>query len=155
PGNALTPTGTVSFFDGLTKIASNVTLGSNGKATFSTSTLTVGTHQISAVYSSVTNFASRFSAPFNQIVSSSSAIGTTTTLASSANPSNLGQSVTFTATVTPTSGSGTPTGTVTFFDGTITLGTGTLSAGKATFMIATLNGGSHSITAFYGGDSTF
>ena len=38
---------------------------------------------------------------------------TTTTIASSSNPSSFGQSVTFTATVTP-QGSGTPTGTVTF-----------------------------------------
>src|SRR6266540_1199102 len=44
-------------------------------------------------------------------------IATTTSLASSANPSILGQSVTFTATVASASGSTTPTGTVTFSDG--------------------------------------
>src|ERR1019366_6376850 len=72
---------------------------------------------------------------------------TTVTLASSANPSAYGASVKFTATVTPT----TATGTVTFTDGSATLGTGTIGAGKATFSISTLAVGSNSITASYGG----
>ena len=62
---------------------------------------------------------------------------TTTTLASSANPSAFGQAVTFTATVTPASGGGTPTGTVTFKDGMTTLGTATLNGGVATFTTST------------------
>ena len=44
-------------------------------------------------------------------------VATTTTLASSLNPSIAGQSVTFTATVMPASGSTTPTGSVSFNDG--------------------------------------
>jgi Domain of unknown function (DUF4082)/Bacterial Ig-like domain (group 3)/Bacterial Ig-like domain/Bacterial Ig domain len=80
---------------------------------------------------------------------------TTTALASSANPSASGQSLTFTATVAPSSGSGTPTGQVTFMDGTTTLGTGTLSGGVATFTISTLSVATHSITAVYSGDTTF
>ena len=65
--------------------------------------------------------------------------------------------MTFTATVTPDhAGSGTPTGTVTFKDGSTTLGTGTLSStGVATFSTSTLSVGSHAITAVYGGDSNF
>ena len=60
---------------------------------------------------------------------------TTVTLSSSVNSSNLGQAVTFTATVKPsTAGSGAPTGTVTFFDGAATLGTATLdTTGRARF----------------------
>jgi uncharacterized delta-60 repeat protein len=82
---------------------------------------------------------------------------TTTTLASSANPSVSGQSVTFTATVT-TTGTVSPTGTVQFFDGSTLLGTGTLSTASATtatatFTTSTLAVGTHSITAVYGGDS--
>jgi hypothetical protein len=88
-------------------------------------------------------------------VASSTAVNTTTTVVSSVNPSTFGQSVTFTATVTPTSGSGTPTGTVTFLDGTSTLGTGTLSSGQATFSTSSLAVGNHVITAQYGGDSNF
>jgi len=62
---------------------------------------------------------------------------TSTMLTSSLNPSSFGRSVTFTATVS--SAAGTPTGTVTFYDGAITLGTGALNAsGQATFTTAAL-----------------
>jgi uncharacterized delta-60 repeat protein len=81
---------------------------------------------------------------------------TTTTLASSANPSVSGQPVTFTAIVS-TVGAGSPTGTVQFFDGSTLLGTGTLSTANgvttAAFSTTTLAVGTHSITAVYGGDS--
>src|SRR5262249_38229733 len=78
----------------------------------------------------------------------------TTTVSSSSSTSVYGQSVTFTATVT--SGSGTPTGTVTFLDGSTILGTGTLDAtGKATFTTSGLAVANHSITAVYGGSSNF
>ena len=82
------------------------------------------------------------------------AVITTTTVTSSALNSNLNSSVTFTATVVAASGS--PTGTVTFLDGTTTLGTGTLNStgtptGMATFSTSSLTAGPHSITAAYGG----
>jgi uncharacterized repeat protein (TIGR03803 family) len=80
---------------------------------------------------------------------------TTTALSSSLNPSHYGQPVTFTAKAMAKSGGGTPTGNVTFYDGTTTLGTQPLSGGTAQFSTSTLTGGSHSITAAYGGDSTF
>ncbi|XUX00031.1 MAG: InlB B-repeat-containing protein [Dehalogenimonas sp.] len=86
-------------------------------------------------------------------------IATTTTVASSNNPSGSGDSVTFTATVTRAGGSNTPTGTVTFKDGANTLGTGTLSgsgaSATATYTTSALPDGSHSITAVYGGNSYF
>jgi hypothetical protein len=78
---------------------------------------------------------------------------TTTSVTSSANPSQYNQSVTFTATVS--SIGGTPTGTVTFKNGSATLGAGTLSGGKATFTTSTLTKGSHNITAAYGGATYF
>src|SRR5207237_2296403 len=78
-----------------------------------------------------------------------------TTLISSLNPSALGQAVTFTATVQPATGSGTPTGTVTFNDGAIVLGPGSLNGGTATFTTSGLGAGVHSITAVYGGDANF
>ncbi len=85
---------------------------------------------------------------------------TTTTVASSLNPSNSGQSVTFTATVSANSpGSGTPTGTVTFLDDGTSLGTGTNSVvgGNlvATFSTSSLSVGTQSITVNYGGDGNF
>ena len=81
---------------------------------------------------------------------------TTTKVTSSANPSVYGQSVTFTATVKAASpGSGTPTGTVTFYDGSTNLGSGTLSGGTATLPTTFFVVGSHSITAVYSGDPDF
>jgi Big-like domain-containing protein len=85
---------------------------------------------------------------------------TTTSLTWSANPSVFGQSVTFTATVAAVSpGSGTPTGTVNFLDGTTTIGTGIAlnSSGVATFSTSTLtvSGSPLSITAVYSGDTNF
>jgi Bacterial Ig-like domain (group 3)/Autotransporter beta-domain/IPT/TIG domain len=89
-----------------------------------------------------------------QSVSGSVTTGvTTTSISSSLNPSQVGQAVTFTATVT---GSGaTPTGTVSFRDGGVSIGTATLAAGAATFSIAALTLGSHTITASYAGNGTF
>jgi uncharacterized delta-60 repeat protein len=78
----------------------------------------------------------------------------TATLASSANPSTTGQGVTFTATVS--GGSGTPTGTVTFDDGTTALCSSVaLTAGTATCTTSSLTAGSHSIAASYSGDATY
>ncbi|MDD4931466.1 MAG: Ig-like domain repeat protein, partial [Candidatus Colwellbacteria bacterium] len=82
---------------------------------------------------------------------------TTTSVATSGSPSVYGDSVTFTATVTP-AGGGAPTGDVTFKDGLTTIGTGTLNGanpGVATLNISTLSvlGSPHSITAVYAGDS--
>ena len=62
---------------------------------------------------------------------------TTTSVTTSGSPSVFGQSVTFTATVGAAApGSGTPTGTVTFIDGTTTLGTDTSSGGHGDFTTA-------------------
>jgi hypothetical protein len=77
---------------------------------------------------------------------------TTTAVTSSVNPAQFYQGITFTATVS--SAGGTPTGTVTFFNGSSQLGVATLSAGKATVK-ATLNLGSHTITATYSGSANF
>ena len=76
-------------------------------------------------------------------------------VSSSANPSVLGQAVTLTATVHPSSGSGVPTGTVTFQDGTTTLGTSTLDSSGSATLAASLAVAAHPITATYSGDSGF
>jgi hypothetical protein len=80
---------------------------------------------------------------------------TTTALSSSLNPATAGQNVTLTATVS-SSATGTPTGTVSFYDGSSLLGSGTLSASDvATFTTSSLSATSHSITANYSGNSVF
>jgi RHS repeat-associated protein len=138
-----TATGTVTFKDGSTTLGTGTL--SNGSATYSTSTLTVGSHTIKATYGGSGSYNSSTSSALTQTVNKAN---TTTTVASSLNPATSGQSVTFTATVTPS----TATGTVTFKDGSTTLGTGTLSNGTATYSTSTLAVGAHSITASYGGD---
>ena len=81
---------------------------------------------------------------------------TTTTLTSTPNPSNFGQPVTFTATATSEGFKATPTGTVTFFDGSTNLGSSNLNASaQATLNSSTLTVGTHNITATYNGDSNF
>ncbi|MDQ1725869.1 MAG: hypothetical protein QOG52_2897, partial [Frankiaceae bacterium] len=81
--------------------------------------------------------------------------GSTTTVASSVNPSTYGQSVTFSSTVSAVSGSTKPTGTVDFLDGASLIGSGTIVAGTATLTTGALSVGSHQIQARYTGDSHF
>ena len=81
-------------------------------------------------------------------------LDTVTQLISSKNPSLLHKPVTFTATVSSPSG-GTPTGGVTFLDGTTTLATTALTGGTAAFTTKKLPLGLNIITAFYGGDSNY
>jgi large repetitive protein len=142
-------TGTVSFFDGATKISPDLTIGTGGVATFITSSLAVGTHSITATYNGDTGHFSSVSAGLDQVVNEP----TSTTLVSSANPSTLNQSVTFTATVKGTGGVSLD-GTVTFLDGANVLSTVTLSAGVATYTTSTLSDGVHPITAVYSGDTS-
>lgn len=76
---------------------------------------------------------------------------TTTTLASSSNPAFIGQTVTFTVTVTP-AGGGPPIGSVNFLDNGSAIGTATVNgSGKATFTTSTLATGDHPIIAQYFG----
>ena len=91
----------------------------------------------------------------NLLASWSPMNSTSTTVTSNLNPSIVGASVTFTATVT-SSASGTPAGTVTFFDNGVSIGTGALNSGaSATLSTSSLAAGTHPITATYGGGSEF
>ena len=81
------------------------------------------------------------------------AVPTTTTVVSSPNPSTFGQSVSFTAMVT--ANSGTPKGTVIFYDGSTSLGSATLLNGSASISSSALEAGSRSISAVYQGSLKF
>jgi hypothetical protein len=82
---------------------------------------------------------------------------TTTTLASSKNPSDFGQAVTFTATVAAVNpGAVAPSGQVRFQRSTIGLGTRGLDAtGHSALTVPILQVGQNTITATYGGDDFF
>ena len=152
-GSSNTPTGTVTFSDGSTTLAT-VALNASDVATYTTSSLSVASHSITATYNGDTNFTGSTSSTLTQAVNQAA---TSTALGSSANPSTFGQSITLTATVTANiPGSGTPGGTVTFKDGSTTLGTVTLNAsGVANYTTSSFATGSHSITAVYGGNTNF
>ena len=148
-------TGTVSItdtFGGIpTTLATGLAVDASGVATFSTSTLAVGLHSIIATYSGDTMHFTSTSSALEQTVLE----GTATGLTSTANPSAVGQSVTFTATVTISGGGGvTPDGTVSFMDGATILSTQTINAGGvAMYATSTLTAGVHQITAVYNGDA--
>jgi Bacterial Ig-like domain (group 3) len=147
-----TPSGSVNFLDG-TKTLGIGTLTSSGAATLSLSTLSVGTHAITATYGATPDSASSTSATLTEVIQPTPPAASATTLSSSTNPAASGQAVTFTATVVKTPQP--PTGAVTFLDGSIILGTKALdSTGTAMFSTSTLDIGSHSITANYAGDAT-
>jgi uncharacterized repeat protein (TIGR03803 family) len=140
---------TVSFMKGKTVLGTGTLSG--GTAKFTTSALPAGSNSITAVYAGDSNFAASTSKAVKQVVSKAT---TTTTLASSLNPSKVGQSVTFTASVTPEF-SGTATGKVAFYDGTTLLKSVALSGGAAKYTTSTLTSGKHSITATYNGSTDF
>lgn len=146
-----TPAGTVTFKNGAATLGTGTLTA--GVATLSVSTLAVGTHSITVVYAGNADFNTSTSGASTVIVSKAK---TTNAIVSSVNPSNAGQSVTFTATIAPAF-TGNPTGAVTFKDGATTLGTGTVAAGthKATFTTTKLAAGTHNITASYPGDANF
>ena len=80
PGSGM-PTGKVTFDDGST-VLGTVTL-TNGTASFTTSSLAVGTHSIKAVYAGDANFKTSTSAVLKQVVNSSSDVVVAVTIAPS------------------------------------------------------------------------
>jgi hypothetical protein len=159
-----TPTGTVNFYSCPTSACGSTTLLgsgtlSSGKTTYSTSSLPIGTTYVEAVYQGVAgSFGASTSNVVTQVVTS---IATTTSLTSAPNPSLFAGTVTLSATVTKSSGTATPGGSVSFFSGTPSgthslLGTGTLNGStQATFTTSGLLVGTDSLYAVYGGNSTF
>jgi uncharacterized membrane protein len=137
---------------------SGVISGSANLTTSATASSGVGSYTIIAAQGSLS--AANYSFAFGNGTLTINPAATSATLASSLNPSTYGQAVTFTATVSAVApGAGTATGTVTFKDGNTVLGTGSLQlingVVQATFTTAALSGGSHTITAVYGGDGNF
>ena len=162
-GSSDVPTGTVSFaIDGTSETPSSLhVVGGEVQASFSISTLSAGTHTISASYSGDPTFAaSTVVAPLQQTVDplTTMPVSTTTTIVSSADPSAVARTVTFTAAVTAAGSAGVPTGTVTFTIDGKTEPPAALNVvdakDEASFSISTLSAGKHSVSASYSGDST-
>jgi hypothetical protein len=154
PG-AGTPTGTITFRDGNT-VLGTVAVGTGGKATFTTSFAVAGGHTITASYSGAPAFVGSSQTLTEQVNAAPTRKATTTSLFASANPVTVGQAVTFTATVRDPSGTGTPTGTVTFFVGNTVVARVTLDAnGQARIRGFFSVAGLYTIRAVYSGDVNF
>jgi hypothetical protein len=144
------PSGQVNFLDNGVSIGS-AALARNGQAILNTNQLAVGSHFIVAYYSGDIDFAASNSLGAHVTIRPAS---TTTTIASSVNPSTYGQPVQFTATIAPQFG-GSATGTVTFYDDGTQIGSAAVNRNKAIFTTGALQTGFHSITARYSGSSNF
>jgi hypothetical protein len=142
-GGFSAPTGFITFADNGTAF-STVALTS-GQTTLDRSWPTTSKHLITATYGGDSNNAASAGSLTVEV-----GYPTATVISASPNPSRVAQAVTFTASV---SGHGTPTGLVTFYDGSVPLKTLNLASGKASLTIASLRAGTHVITAFYPGDS--
>jgi Bacterial Ig-like domain (group 3)/Beta-propeller repeat len=150
PNAGIPPNGeTITFEQGSTVLGTGTLTG--GSASFTTSSLKVATDSIKAIYAGDPYYDGSTSNTIKQVVSKAS---TTTTVASSLNPSNSGQPVTFTATVAGQFG-GEVTGSVTFMDGSTTLKKVTLSGGSAEYTTSKLASGQNTITATYDGSADF
>ena len=140
PGTG-TPTGTITVSDGSASCL--ITLPATSCNLVPTSP---GAKTLTATYAGAANFNGSTSPGVAHTVNNANS---STALATSGTPSVFGQSVTFTATVTGT----TPTGTVTFMDGATTLCNAvTLVSGQAPCLTSALSVASHSLTAVYSGD---
>jgi sugar lactone lactonase YvrE len=143
-------TGTVTFLNGTTKLGTATP--TNGKWTFTTPAATplpTGSLTIYASYPGDANYAA-VDPSITQVVSTA----TTTTVLNAPAAGVAGLPTAVSATVAAPTGSGTPTGTVTFLDGTTTLGTATLAGGTATLSPSPiLPVGVNSLTAVYSGDT--
>ena len=148
------PTGSVTFFDGATALG-GATLN-NGVAQFTTSRLSIGTHSITATYTATANFAASGSSasPVTQVVNQ--AVPALALSINSLNPTPVfGQPLTLIATAAPQfTGAATPTGSVTFEDGSTAIATVNLTNGSASFQTP-LSVGSHTINVVYNGDTNY
>jgi hypothetical protein len=139
-----TPSGTVEFtVNGAATYAASI---NSGLATFTTTALAVGTDLIQVTYGGDGVHSAATSNTISEVVQP--VYVTISTLNCSPNPAQYQATVTCTDAVA--SAAGTPTGTVTFYDGSTSLGTETLVSGVATFSTAALAVGSHTLTAVYG-----
>lgn len=136
------PTGDVQFNDGTTLLAAEA-ISSAGVSTFSTSQLSVGSHNITAAYQPTGSFTAA-SASVTQVID-----GYPTTAALTCSPASIYISQTAQLAALVTSANGTPTGSITFTDNGTALSTQTLSTGTASLTYSAPAAGVHALTATY------
>jgi sugar lactone lactonase YvrE len=143
---ALIPTGSVTFSDGASPLAT-VPLNASGSASFPTAALTVGSHTVTVSYTGDRSY----NATTSSLIQTVQSANTQVTLTAGANPAIYATPLALTSAVA--SNGGTATGIVTFTDGGATIGSAILnSSGVATLTTSSLTPGTHSIVAGYAGD---
>jgi hypothetical protein len=149
-----TPSGTVSFYLGQANIGT-ATLAGGVAALSVTSSFPPGTYNLTATYNGSTEDDASTSPPVPLTIAPTG-VATTTTLRSSASQLTEGQPFSLSATVAASSGSGTPSGTVSFYLGQNKIGTATLAGGVATLSVTgSFSPGNYNLTASYAGSSGY
>jgi hypothetical protein len=149
------PSGTIVFTDGSTVIGTQpVSSATGGQASITVPNLSVGQHAITATYDGDGSFQGSNGSVAQKVNRAQTSMAVT----SSANPSQSGQGVTFTATISPVApGAGDPTGTVQFsVNGAPLGGARAVANGTATSpQFGSLSPGIYKISATYSGDGNF
>ena len=140
--------GPVTFMDGTSVLGTGT--ASSGVATFSTTSLTVGDHALTARFAGSKGFAASSSSVMMLTVKALPILTTTTLVA----PASVmtGGAITLSSMVR--SDSGVPAGVVQFYQGATILGSGNVSAGAATLVVPGLPAGTYALTAQYTGSNT-
>ncbi|MGP8006697.1 MAG: beta strand repeat-containing protein, partial [Acidimicrobiales bacterium] len=152
-------TGTVTFTGpGGANLCTATVDATDGTATCDTTALPLGNDTVAVAYSGDPTYGPSSTTTTVDVSQAS----TTTVVSSSENPSNIGDAVMYTATVTPVApGGGTPTGSVEFLDGTTPIADcngasgEVMSGGVATCSTSYAVSGTHPITAIYSGDGNY
>ena len=150
PTGIASATGRVNILDGAQQIGSGTLVGATGQTTFTTSTLAVGSHSITAAYLGDSTYGASTSAAVAQVVNQAQT--STAVTAPVPNPGISGGTVAITAVVKVTEGVSAPAGTVAFTSGTATLGSATLGASGTATIDSTFAAGAYTIVATYSGD---
>jgi hypothetical protein len=142
------PAGSVRFFDGATYIG--VAAISGGTATLGTAGLDAGVHAIEGRYDGDDSFETGIASSSHVVNPAAST--PVISMSSSRNPATVGQTVTFTANITMSSGP--VSGTIAFYDGAVLIGSSAIASGRATRSFSSLAAGSHAVTARFLGSGS-
>lgn len=152
PGGG-SPGGTLTFYSGSTELGTG-TLDANSTATFTTSSLSVGVAELTAVYSGSLSYTGSTSPLVNHVVD---AVPTTTALTATPSPSVFGQSVQLAAVIASASPSVLiPSGVVKFYNGAELIGFGAVDpTGRASINTSSFSAGNVTLSAVFEGSSNF
>jgi hypothetical protein len=146
---ALPASGTVVFFDGTNQIGTSTLAGAQAQASLIISTLSVGTHSITASYPGDSNFKPSVSTPISLTISQAQ---TGVTVSAFPAIAIAGAPVALVAAIAVVQGVATPTGTLTFTTSGVALGAQPVTSGAAT-LSPIFAPGIQSIVATYSGDT--